>query len=82
MENHLRWKPVTCKCGSARIPSQELPAALEIVGERRAFVKNREANRREWLRLCGAYLSLAPFASMLSCNGGSQSPQNSGGSPF
>ena len=45
-------------------------------------MKNREANRREWLRLCGAYFSLAPFASLLSCNGGSQSSQNSGGTPF
>ena len=45
-------------------------------------MKNREANRREWLRLCGAYLSLAPFASLLSCNGGSQSSKNSGGTPF
>jgi len=34
------------------------------------------------MRLCGAYLSLAPFASLLSCNSGSQSSQNSGGTPF
>jgi hypothetical protein len=45
-------------------------------------VKNREANRREWLRLCGAYLSVAPFASLLSCNGGSQKSQSSSGTPF
>jgi len=34
------------------------------------------------MRLCGAYLSLAPFASLLSCNGGSQNSQNPGGTPF
>ena len=34
------------------------------------------------MRLCGAYLSLAPFASLLSCNGGSPKSQNPGGTPF
>lgn len=32
--------------------------------------------------MCGAYLSLAPFASLLSCSGGSQSSRNSAGTPF
>jgi len=45
-------------------------------------VKIEEPNRREWLRLCGAYLSLAPFASLLSCNSGSKNSQSSGGTPF
>ena len=42
-------------------------------------MKTNEPNRREWLRLCGAYISLAPFTSPLSCNSGSQNP---GGTPF
>ncbi|HEV7967811.1 MAG TPA: hypothetical protein VGP19_09585, partial [Candidatus Acidoferrales bacterium] len=45
-------------------------------------MKIHEPGRREWLRLCGAYLSLAPFASLLSCNSGSQSSQSSTGTPF
>jgi hypothetical protein len=32
--------------------------------------------------MCGAYLSLAPFASLLSCNSGSQNTRSSGGTPF
>ena len=45
-------------------------------------MKIEEPNRREWLRLCGGYLSLAPFASLLSCNSGSKNSQSSGGTPF
>lgn len=30
-------------------------------------MRTKEPNRREWMRLCGAYLSLAPFASLLLC---------------
>jgi hypothetical protein len=45
-------------------------------------LKTHKPSRREWLHLCGAYLSLAPFASLLSCNSGSRNSQNSTGSPF
>jgi hypothetical protein len=45
-------------------------------------VKIHEPGRREWLRVCGAYLSLAPFASLLSCSSGSQSSKGSTVTPF
>jgi len=45
-------------------------------------VKIHEPSRREWLRACGAYLSLAPFASLLSCNYSLKSSRNSAGAPF
>ena len=45
-------------------------------------MRTKEPNRREWMRLCGAYLSLAPFGSLLSCNSGSRTSQNPGGTPF
>ena len=45
-------------------------------------MKIHEPGRREWLRVCGAYLSLAPFASLLSCSSGSQSSKGSTVTPF
>ena len=45
-------------------------------------MKLHKPSRREWLRLSGAYLSLAPFASLLGFSSGSRSLQNSTDTPF
>jgi hypothetical protein len=45
-------------------------------------LKLHKPSRREWLHLCGAYLSLAPLASLSSYHRGSRNLQNSTGTTF
>src|SRR6202007_2396896 len=46
------------------------------------LLKIQKPSRREWLRLSGAYLSLAPLASLAGFSNDSRRLQNSTGAPF